>query len=328
MRSFKRLLVSGTHGFIGSAFCHRLRDKYEIFGVDFAGWGGLESNLPPNVQDIRADIADTERIQSIVAEVKPDAIVNIAAESHVDRSNDDDSLFWKSNVLGTRNLAISASQLGIWMVQVSTDEVYGNSTPNAEPWTESAPLSPRNPYSVTKAAAEMLIRVYAESKKYKLKGIITRGANTIGPRQFPEKAIPKAVARFTNGEAFPLFRSPARRMWMYVDDHVTGIEAALLHGQPGEVYNLAPSPRSERITEDVIQRVCSLVGASPQLITLVEDRDSYDLRYFMSADKAKACLGWEAQYDFDSALQATVDWYLENPDWLREALDKIRRLGG
>jgi dTDP-glucose 4,6-dehydratase len=328
MRTYKRLLVSGSLGFIGSAFCHMYQEKYEIVGVDFAGWGALERNRAPGVADVRADIADAKRIRAIVDEIKPDAIINIAAESHVDRANDDDSSFWRSNVLGARNLALEASRLGIRIVQVSTDEVYGTSAPNAAPWIESSPAAPRNTYAVTKRAIEEFIRVCVESKKYRLDAVITRGANTIGPRQFPEKAIPKAVAAFMRVEPFPLFRTPARRMWMHVDDHVTGIDAALLHGQPGEIYNLAPSPMSERMTSEVIERVCSLVGASPDLIRPVEDRDNYDLRYFMSADKAKGCLGWQAQYDFDRALEATVKWYMSNPDWLREAQNKIVRLGG
>jgi dTDP-glucose 4,6-dehydratase len=256
----------------------------------------------------------------------PDAIINFAAESHVDRANDDDTCFWRSNVLGARNLALEASRLGIWMVQVSTDEVYGHVAIDADPCTEASPLAPRNAYAVTKAAAEMLLRVYAESRKYQLKVVITRGANTIGPRQFPEKAVPKAIDSLSRGAKFPLFRTPARRMWMHVDDHVTGIEAALLHGQAGEIYNLAPSQRSERVTEEVIRRICTLIGADPRLIELVPDRDNYDLRYLMTPAKAKASLGWEAQYDFDRALETTVEWYLANPDWLAEAKAKMDSL--
>jgi dTDP-glucose 4,6-dehydratase len=212
------------------------------------------------------------------------------------------------------------------MVQVSTDEVHGHLAVNADPCTEASALAPRNAYAVTKAAAEMLLRVYAESRRYQLKLVITRGANTIGPRQFPEKAVPKAVDCFRRGAKFPLFRTPARRMWLYVDDHVAGVEAALLHGQSGEIYNLAPPLRSERATEEVIRRVCSLMDADPRLIELVPDRDNYDLRYFMSAAKAREALGWEAQYDFDRALKTTVEWYLANPDWLAEARAKMESL--
>jgi len=245
---YRKVLVTGHLGFIASAFCQLCKDRYEIAGVDFGGWGSMDENLALGVRDFRADISDAARVRSIIDDVRPDAIVNFAAESHVDRANDDDSCFWKSNVLGTRNLALEASRLQIRLVQVSTDEVYGDATTAFEAWNENSPLAPKNAYAVTKAAAEMLLRVYAESKKHHLDVVITRGANTIGPRQFPEKAVPKAVSCFLDGRPFPLFRTPARRMWMYVDDHAAGVEAALLRGRRGEIYNLAPSGESEVVT--------------------------------------------------------------------------------
>jgi dTDP-glucose 4,6-dehydratase len=289
--------------------------------VDFAGCGSMEENIMPGVRDIRADISDGAHIRSIVEEVRPDAIINFAAESHVDRANEDDSCFWNSNVLGARNLALEASRLHIRLVQVSTDEVYGDARSTTEPWDEASPLAPKNPYAVTKAAAEMLMRVYCESRKHELDVVITRGANTIGPRQFPEKAIPKAVSYFTKGRAFPLFRTPARRMWMYVGDHAAGVEAALLRGKRGEVYNLAPMGESEIFTEEVIERVRQLVGRGS--IDKIADRDSYDLRYWMNASKARECLGWEAKYDFERSLRSTVAWYLQHSDWLQAATKKL-----
>jgi dTDP-glucose 4,6-dehydratase len=321
MRKFKKLLVTGSLGFIGSAFCHKYRDQYEVFGVDVGGWGSMEENLAPGIHDIRADIADAQQIHSVIEDVEPDAIVNFAAQSHNDRANEDDSNFWRSNVLGSRNLGLEASRRNIWMVQVSTDEVYGDATGNQEPWAEGAPMAPKSSYSVTKAAAEMLLRVYCDSKRHKLKVVITRGANTVGPRQFPEKAIPKAVSRFIKGEQFPLFSTPARRMWMHVDDHVAGIEAALRKGQPGEIYNLAPSSQAEEFTEEIIQRVRNLVGNGS--IKKTADRDNYDRRYWMTARKAKECLDWEAEYDLDRTLSSTVTWYLENRDWLEAANRKL-----
>ena len=319
MHSYSRLLVTGHLGFIASAFCANFRDHYEIVGVDFAGWGAMEQNLASGVRDIRADISDADRVHSIVAEVRPDAILNFAAESHVDRSNEDDSGFWRSNVFGARNLALEASRLGIRMVHVSTDEVYGDATSSAEPWTEESPIAPKNPYAVTKASAEMLLKVYSLSRA--LDVVFTRGANTIGPRQFPEKAVPKAVFCFTKGHPFPLFRTPARRMWMHVDDHAAGIEAALRRGERGEVYNLAPAAASEAVTEDIIERVRLLVGKGQ--IDKVEDRKSYDLRYWMDASKARKVLSWEPKYDLDQTMRSTVAWYLENPSWLEGANLKL-----
>ena len=319
MRTYSRLLVTGHLGFIASAFCANYRDRYEIVGVDFSGWGAMEENLASGVRDIRADIADADRIRSIVEEVRPDAILNFAAESHVDRSTEDDSGFWRSNVFGARNLALEACRLGIRMVHVSTDEVYGDAAASAEPWTEASPIAPKNPYAVTKASAEMLLKVYAESRA--LDVVFTRGANTIGPRQFPEKAVPKAVFCFTKGRSFPLFRTPARRMWMHVDDHAAGIEAALQRGERGEVYNLAPAAASEAVTEDIIERVRVLVGRGQ--IDKVEDRKSYDLRYWMDASKARKALSWMPSYDLDETIRSTVTWYLQNQPWLERANTKL-----
>jgi dTDP-glucose 4,6-dehydratase len=316
MNSYRRLLVTGHLGFIASEFCAVYRNRYEIAGVDFGGWGSMEENLVSGVKDIRADIADAARVRSIVDDVQPDAIVNFAAESHVDRANEDDSCFWRSNVLGARNLALEAMRKGIRLVHVSTDEVYGDATMSSEPWTERSPIAPKNPYAVTKAAAEMLLHVYSESRRG-LNVVITRGANTVGPRQFPEKAIPKAVSCFIQGRPFPLYATPARRMWMHVSDHASGVEAALQRGARGEVYNLAPPFASEAQTSEVIERILRLVGQGT--IETVEDREHYDLRYWMDASKAKDCLGWEAKYGLEETIESTVDWYLANPSWLRTA---------
>jgi dTDP-glucose 4,6-dehydratase len=317
MASYKKLVVTGHLGFIASAFCHLYRDNYEITGVDFAGWGSMERNCVPGISDLRADIADAQRMRSIVDDVQPDAIVNFAAESHVDRSNDDDSCFWQSNVMGARTLALEAMRLGIRMVHVSTDEVYGDAHENSTPWTEKSSIQAKNPYSVTKAAAEMLLQVYGSSERHNLDIVITRGANTIGARQFPEKAVPKAVWCFTHDAEFPLFRTPAKRMWLYVDDHAAGIEAALRKGKKGEIYNIAPSFANEEMTAKVIERVRDIVGKGT--IKEVQDRANYDLRYWMDPAKAKHELGWEAKYNLDGTIQTTVEWYLENQDWLEEA---------
>ena len=317
MPTYKKLLVTGHLGFIASSFCHRYRDRYAIAGVDFAGWGSMPENLAEGVADFRADIADAQRMREIVDTVQPDAIVNFAAESHVDRSNDDDASFWRSNVMGARVLALEAMRREVRMVHVSTDEVYGDAHENDAPWTERSPVNAKNPYSVTKAAAEMLLKVYGASERHNLDIVITRGANTVGPRQFPEKAVPKAVWCFTHDQEFPLFRTPAKRMWLHVDDHAAGIEAALRMGNKGEVYNIAPSFASEQMTATVIEMVRNIVGKGT--IREVRDRANYDLRYWMDPARAKRELGWEAQYGLDATVQATVEWYLDNPQWLEAA---------
>lgn len=307
-------------------FCETYKDCYEIFGVDYAGWGSLDLNLTAGIRDFRADIADAVRMRSILDEVRPDAIVNFAAESHVDRANDDDSQFWTSNVLGVRNLALQAARLGIRLVQVSTDEVYGDGASLTQPWTEVSPLAPRNSYAATKAAAEMLLGVYARSRKYELDVVITRGVNTIGPRQFPEKAVPKAISAFLRDRPFELFQTPAKRMWMYVGDHVAGVEAAMARCEPGEIVNLAPGTEAEALTEDVITTICKLVGRGQ--IEKVHDRDNYDLRYWVDASKAKALLGWEAKLDLATTLETTVAWYLQNQQWLFVAEKALQMRSG
>ncbi len=323
MSSRRKLVVTGHLGFIGSTFCEMFKNRYNIIGIDFAGWGSMPQNLVPGVHGIRADLANHRKMKTLLEKIEPHAIVNFAAESHVDRANNDDSGFCRSNVLGVRNLAIEASRLGCRLVQVSTDEVYGDATSNSDPWTERSPIYPKNAYAVTKAAAEMLLRVYSDSKTRRLDVVVTRGANTVGPRQFPEKAIPKAISCFTEGEPFPLYRTPARRMWMYVEDHAAGVEAALRRGKRGEVYNLAPAVESEAMTEDIIRRIRTLVGTGE--IKMVKDRDSYDLRYWMDASKALQHLQWKAQYGLDQTLELTVGWYLKNRSWLKAANARLSR---
>jgi len=315
MSAPQKLVVTGHLGFIASAFCNNFADRYQITGIDFGGWGALVRNLHPGTKDVRADIADAERMAAVLDECQPDAIVNFAAESHVDRSIDDDLSFWNSNVLGARILGLEAIKRGIRMVHVSTDEVYGDALESNEPWSESSPIAPRNPYSVTKAAAELMLQSYHGTLG--LDVVVTRGANTIGPRQFPEKAVPKAVTCFLEGRPFPLFKTPAQRMWMHVDDHVSGIEAALRKGKSGEVYNIAPSEASEAYTHDVIERVQKIVGQGT--MEPVEDRKAYDLRYWMEAKKAERELGWTPAFDLEATLADTVGWYLGNKDWLQEA---------
>ncbi len=315
----ERILVTGHLGFIASAFCWNYKDRFEITGVDFAGWGSMEENVAPGTRDLRLDLADARALAGALDECNPAAVVNFAAESHVDRSIDDDTSFWSSNVMGARNLALEAQRRGIRMVHVSTDEVYGDALEEEQAWTEDSPIRAKNPYSVTKAAAELMLGSYAHTLG--LDVVITRGANTIGPRQYPEKAVPKAVTCFLEDKAFPLFKTPARRMWMHVNDHASGILAALESGKSGEAYNIAPLEANEAYTHDVIERVQAIVGRGE--IQPVEDRKAYDLRYWMVADKAHAELGWKPEYDLTRTLEDTVAWYLENQDWLAAANAKL-----
>lgn len=319
MAAPERIVVTGHLGFIASAFCWTYRERYAITGIDFAGWGSMPENLAPGTSDVRLDLADAQALHAALEECRPQAILNFAAESHVDRSIEDDLGFWRSNVLGARNLALEAQRRQIRLLHVSTDEIYGDALEEERAWTEESPIRPKNPYSVTKASAELMLQSYA--KTLGLDVVITRGANTIGPRQFPEKAVPKAVTCFLAGRPFPLFRTPARRMWLHVQDHVSGIHAALLRGTSGEAYNIAPSEASEAYTHDVIERVLAIVGRGE--VRPVDDRKAYDLRYWMDAGKARRDLGWTPEYDLERTLADTVGWYLGNRGWLAAANEKL-----
>jgi dTDP-glucose 4,6-dehydratase len=311
----KSLIVTGHLGFIGSAFCALFAKDYRIIGVDYAGPGSMSENLAPGVEDVRGDIADELAMETLVHRVKPAAIVNFAAETHVDRSIARDLVFWHSNVLGARVLALEALKHGLRLVHVSTDEVYGDACENGSAWTEESPIAPRNPYAVTKGAAELMLGSYFRA--HDLDVVITRGANTIGPRQFVEKAVPKAVSCFVSGKPFPLYRSPARRMWLYVDDHARAVLAALERGRAGETYNIAPGPESEAYTHEVIERVRQIVGRGE--IELVDDRKAYDLRYWMNAEKASRELEYTPSVGLDQAIRKTVQWYVDNPRWVEAA---------
>lgn len=281
----------------------------------------MEENLVAGVRDFRQDIADSPGVRDIFNRVNPQAVINFAAETHVDRSLVDDSPFWQSNLTGARVLAEEVLQREIRLVQVSTDEVYGDGARCPDPWTENAPLNPGNPYAVTKAAADMILSVYSRRSDHPLDVVITRGTNTIGPRQFPEKAVPKAIWCFLNGHPFPLFQSPARRMWISVYDHARGVEAALRRGKRGQIYHLAPDIRNEVYTHQIIESVREMLGMGE--ITQVPDRQGYDLRYRLDSTKTRRELGWKPRWELEDTLRETVDWYLQNRTWLEKAYQKM-----
>jgi dTDP-glucose 4,6-dehydratase len=282
----------------------------------------MEENLIPGVKDFQQDVAERHGVGKILDGLNPEAIINFAAETHVDRSLEDDAPFWRSNVMGARILAEEAARRGIRLVQVSTDEVYGDGVLCPDPWPENAPLNPGNPYAVTKAAADMMLSVYARRRDHPLDVVITRGTNTIGPRQFPEKALPKAIWCFLNDRPFPLFQTPARRIWMSVYDHARGVEAALQRGIQGQIYHLVPEPECEEYTQRVIESVQEMLGKGE--ISLVPDRQQYDLRYRLDSTKTRLDLGWQPRWRLEDTLRETVDWYLENRDWLEKAYRKTK----
>jgi dTDP-glucose 4,6-dehydratase len=306
-----RVLVTGGAGFIGSQFVRRLVEAGdEVAVLDKLTYAGNRSNLERLEHDFNeGDIADPDAVARAAAGC--DAIVNFAAETHVDRSILGPAEFILTDVLGTQVLLDHARRHGIRHLQVSTDEVYGDIPIGAEPCTESAPVRASSPYSASKAGGDLQVLAYVRT--YAVDALITRGANTYGPRQYPEKFLPLFITNALSGEHLPVYGDgKQRREWLHVADHCAGIELALRKGQAGEVYNVGGQ---ERENLDVVRRILDLTGASPDLVRHVEDRPGHDRRYSVDSSKLHG-LGWRPQHSFDAGgLEETVDWYRENREW-------------
>jgi dTDP-glucose 4,6-dehydratase len=306
-----RVLVTGGAGFIGSQFVRRLVEAGdEVAVLDKLTYAGNRANLEGVEHDFHeGDIADPDAVARAAAGC--DAIVNFAAETHVDRSILGPAEFILTDVLGTQVLLDHARRHGIRHLQVSTDEVYGDIPIGAEPCTESAPVRASSPYSASKAGGDLQVLAYVRT--YAVDALITRGANTYGPRQYPEKFLPLFITNALSGEHLPVYGDgKQRREWLHVADHCAGIELALRKGQAGEVYNVGGQ---ERENLDVVRRILDLTGASPDLVRHVEDRPGHDRRYSVDSSKLHG-LGWRPQHSFDAGgLEETVDWYRENHEW-------------
>jgi dTDP-glucose 4,6-dehydratase len=306
-----RVLVTGGAGFIGSQFVRRLAEAGdEVAVLDKLTYAGNRANLEGVEHDFHhGDIADPDAVARAAA--RCDAIVNFAAETHVDRSILGPAEFILTDVLGTQVLLDYARQHGIRHLQVSTDEVYGDIPLGADPCTESAPVRASSPYSASKAGGDLQVLAYVRT--YGVDALITRGANTYGPRQYPEKFLPLFITNALSGEHLPVYGDGRqRREWLHVEDHCAGIERALRSGAAGEVYNVGGQ---ERENLDVVRRILDLTGASPDLVRHVEDRPGHDRRYSVDSSKLHD-LGWRPQHSFDAGgLEETVDWYRANRDW-------------
>jgi dTDP-glucose 4,6-dehydratase len=301
-----RVLVAGGAGFIGSHFAERLLAAGdEVVVLDKLTYAGNESNVPKGAEFVRGDIgvqADVEAIGVF------DAIVNFAAETHVDRSILGPHDFARTDVLGALVLAEVARERGVRLVQVSTDEVYGDVT---APVREDAPLHPSSPYSASKAGGDL--QVLAAVRTYGIDACITRGSNTYGPRQYPEKLIPLFVTNAVDGEPLPLYGDGRQvRDWIHVEDHCVAIDLVLREGSPGELYNAGADNECENI--DVARRILELTSADPSLLRHVDDRPGHDRRYSLDSSKLHA-LGWQPQRSFDDGLAETVAWYRDNRAW-------------
>ena len=310
------ILVTGGSGFIGSNFIRYMLEKYpeyRIINLDKLTYAGNPDNLKdvennPNYSFVRGDICDMDVVNEVMQQV--DLVVHFAAESHVDRSIDDGSVFVRTNVLGTYTLLESALKHGIKrFIHVSTDEVYGSI--NEGSFKETDMLVPSSPYSSSKAGSDLLAQSYYIT--HKLPVIITRCTNNFGPYQYPEKLIPLFVTNLLEGRKVPVYGTGQNiRDWIYVLDHCKAVDFVLHNGSVGEIYNIGGG--SEKTNFEITEMIIEKVGSDESMIEYVQDRPGHDLRYSLDCSKLME-LGWAPEYDFDEALKETVGWYVNNQWW-------------
>ncbi len=317
-----KILITGGAGFIGSNFIRHIMSEYpehSIINLDALTYAGNLENLKdmegrPNYQFIKGDICN----RNLLAKLEFDAIINFAAESHVDRSILDAFPFLQTNVIGTQNLLEAAKIRGCRMLQVSTDEVYGSIEKGL--FTEGSPICPNSPYSASKASADLLVGAY--HKTFGMDVLITRCSNNYGPYQFPEKIIPLVISHAITGKPIPVYGDGRNiRDWIYVLDHCKAIDAVFHRGRSGEVYNAGGNNELQNI--DIVKRLLALVAAKTgtdvgqllDLITFVKDRPGHDRRYAIDPSKLERELGWTPETGFEEGLAHTVDWYLAHRPW-------------
>ncbi|MEM4522582.1 MAG: dTDP-glucose 4,6-dehydratase [Nitrososphaeria archaeon] len=330
-----KILVTGGCGFIGSNFIRYLLKEHpdwRVVNLDKLTYAGNLKNLEGIEEDsryrfIRGDIADRALVERLFSEERFDAVVNFAAESHVDRSLLDPSPFIETNVKGVQVLLEAARKYPVWrFVQISTDEVYGSLGPEGK-FTEESPLLPNSPYAASKAAADLLCRSYY--KAYGIPVIITRSSNNYGPYQFPEKLIPFMIWNALKGNPLPVYGQGENvRDWLYVEDNCRAIDLVLRKGRVGEVYNIGGG--FERRNIDVVRKICLLLSEELKkpseeflgLIAFIKDPrgKAHDFRYALDCKKIRTEVGWEPSVDFEEGLKRTVRWYLEHKDWIESVI--------
>jgi dTDP-glucose 4,6-dehydratase len=352
MSKHRRILVTGGAGFIGSALCrHLIREGHTVVNVDKLTYAGNLASLndiraTPKYAFVEGDICDEALMRSTMTRHKIDAVMHLAAESHVDRSIDGPGAFVETNVVGTFRLLSAA--LAYWRElddeeqaefrfhHISTDEVFGDLPFDSGVFTEETPYAPSSPYSASKAASDHFVRAWHET--YGLPIVLTNCSNNYGPFHFPEKLIPLVILNALDEKPLPVYGTGANvGDWLYVGDHARALEAAVLRGKVGESYNIGG--RAERTNLSVVEAICSVLehqkpraGGKPysDLITSVPDRPGHDRRYAIDPTKAERELGWQASETFESGLEKTVDWYIHNKGWwgpIREKQYAGQRLG-
>lgn len=352
VKSAMRVIVTGGAGFIGSAVCRHLIGSTDwsvvnldklTYAANLASLASIADNL--RYRFVHGDIADSHSVRKLFEEVQPDAVLNLAAESHVDRSIDAAADFINTNITGTFTLleaarryrdALPSERREVFRFHhVSTDEVFGDLGATGL-FVETTPYNPSSPYSASKAASDHLVRAWGRT--YGLPVLITNCSNNYGPYQFPEKLIPLMILRALKGEMLPVYGNGSNvRNWLHVEDHARALVIVLEKAEPGSTYNVGGASDHRNI--DVVEKICDLVdqlagalssGPRRGLIKFVEDRFGHDQRYAMDASKLRERLGWRPAYDFTSGLRSTVRWYLDNEAWWRPLLntsDALGRLG-
>lgn len=332
----KKVLVTGGAGFIGSNFVKMMLERYpeyKIVNLDVLTYAGNLENLKDIVANVnytfvRADIRDRSALEEVFKEYNIDTVVNFAAESHVDRSIEEPDVFLTTNIIGTHVLLDVAKKFwkvnptdkyckvfkeDVKYVQVSTDEVYG-ALGQTGLFVETMPLMPNSPYSATKASADLLVRAYSET--YGLPVNITRCSNNYGPYQFPEKLIPLIINNCINEKELPVYGDGMQiRDWLHVFDHCDAIDKVLHKGIPGEIYNIGGN--NERANIDIVKLIIKSLGKEETLIKYVKDRPGHDRRYAIDNSKIASQLGWHPKYTFEQGMTTTINWYVENSNWLK-----------
>ncbi|MFS1512894.1 dTDP-glucose 4,6-dehydratase [Chengkuizengella sp. SCS-71B] len=316
------VLITGGAGFIGSHFIHHILGKYEnyhVVNVDRLTYASNLSNVAkfehhPHYTFIKSNIENKDLMNHIVKSYNIDIIVNFAAETHVDRSIHDSSIFVKTNVLGTQTLLNVALENNIRkFIQISTDEVYGALGDHGY-FTETTPLSPKNPYSASKASADHLVLAYHST--YGIPVNITRCSNNYGPHQFPEKLIPKLILNTLKEKKLPIYGDGKNvRDWIHVSDHCVAIDLIIHQGKSGEIFNIGS--HNERSNLEIAEFIIEKLGKSKDLITYVQDRLGHDHRYAIDAAKITEDLNWKPHITFEKGIEDTIQWYVKNKDWLK-----------